>query len=81
MSKLTELWIKATKETEIEEYSKEVRDLYNYTIQLEKAIDEVFNELKIECIKNVHKKSKHPYCSFLTSLIEIIERCKGGSNE
>ena len=43
MNKLTELWIKVTGEREIEEYSKEVRDLYDYTIQLE---EDYKNELE-----------------------------------
>ena len=35
MSELIELWIKVTKEKEIEEYSKDVQKLYDYTIQLQ----------------------------------------------
>jgi chromosome segregation ATPase len=41
MDKLVELWIKAIDEREIEEYSKEVRDLYDYTMYLAKKLNQL----------------------------------------
>ena len=59
MSKLTDLWIKVIKEEEIEEYPKEVNDLYDYTIQLKQERDKyksIVEELK-EFIKTEKEKN------------------------
>ena len=43
MNKLNNIWIKFTKEREIEEFNKDVQNLYNYTIHMQQEIERLNN--------------------------------------
>lgn len=56
MSELIELWIKVTKERELEELPKEINDLYDYTVKLQQEY-----ERKLDFIKWLESKNQFHY--------------------
>lgn len=56
MNELIELWIKVTKERELEELPKEINDLYDYTVKLQQEN----NRLKSEKI-GLERLCNHNY--------------------
>lgn len=56
MNELIELWIKVTKERELEELPKEMNDLYDYTVKLQQEY-----ERKLDLIKWLESKNQFHY--------------------
>ena len=56
MNELIELWIKVTKERELEELPKEINDLYDYTVKLQQEY-----ERKLDLIKWLESKNQFHY--------------------
>ena len=72
MNELIELWIKVTKERELEELPKEMNDLYDYTVKLQqerdkykKVIEEVRKYIESKnngvCIINGEEKGAYTF--------------------
>lgn len=72
MNELIELWIKVTKERELEELPKEMNDLYDYTVKLQRR-----NDKALEYIEKVGNLTE-PHILNENNLTDILG---GESNE
>lgn len=73
MSKLKELWIEVTKEREIEEYPKELRNLYDYTMKQELVLDKIKEICEKQFIDfEGHNKRYAPVNT--REIIEVLEK-------
>ena len=62
MNELIELWIKATKERELEELPKEINDLYDYTVKLQQENESLRRRIRTQKSrrkKQTRKKNKY----------------------